>query len=154
MEISLTVECLGTMIFSCQTCLFFWGNSPALRSFWVGNTIPNTRHDFLHILHVRLCDALRILRCLSKKLICFGVPGRKRFGASLYIDLLKSTSEKGTGCLMRFFLSHLVCVGAVTVFAEVKEKEEGRCISIADWFQVWHSDMVKCCRKFSLHISL
>lgn len=64
---SLTVECLGSMIFSCQTCLFFWGNSPAFRSFWVGNTIPDTQHDFLHILHVRLCDTVRILDACPKR---------------------------------------------------------------------------------------
>lgn len=50
--------------------------------------------------------------------------------------------------------SHLVLVGAVISFAGVREKEEKRCISISDWFQVWSSDMVKCYRKFSPHLSL
>lgn len=130
------------MILSCQTCLFFWGNSPVFRSFWVGHTIPDT-------LHVRLCDAVRILGCLSKRVIGFGVPRRRKFGSSLCAHLLRSPSEKGTR-----FLSHLVLVGAVIMFAEVREKEEKRCISISDWFQVWSSDMVKCYRKFSPHLSL
>lgn len=50
--------------------------------------------------------------------------------------------------------SHLVLVGAVISFAGVREKEEKRCISISDWFQVWSSDMVKCYRRFSPHLSL
>lgn len=80
---------------------------------------------------MRLCGAVRILGCLSKGVICVGIPGRKRFD----VDLLNSTLLK-TGVLFvpneAVLLSHFVLVGGVTLFVGVREKEEKRCISISD----------------------
>lgn len=86
--------------------------------------IRDTQHYFQHIfLRMWLCGAVRILWCLSKGVICFGVPGRKRFDALwspstlLKMEVLFVPDEA-------VLLSHFVLVGGVN--SVCRSEEEGK----------------------------
>lgn len=99
---------LGNVVLCSQTSLSFWGSSHvAFRNFWAGCTMPSTgnflnletRSIFASMYFIWDCDT-GVLGCLSKRVVCFGVPGRKRFDVPWYMRLLTSTLRKMEGfCL-------------------------------------------------------